>query len=1272
MLFNTIVWALCIVNKAFSQLHWTRSETPNPLIQARDHFVGHSDGRFYIIGGFGAGTRLNEYDSVQETYTNIPNNFSFGSNTGQSSTQIDNTLYMLPDSSASIILFNLDTKSITNISFPGRATKYRCMTHWNRYLFITGGKNATTSFSYFLVYDMTKQEWLSGTALPQPRVIHTCNVVNDKLYMIGGAAGGAKTDGIIMIRLNTTGGCCNGKWITINGTLYTRKSEHRSVVWNNVIYAAGGLDGYADVDIIQTDTGEVYRDSQMYYAKRRQGMVQANGEIFVFGGIPSANIDYYQHAVIPTVEPTASPTDATVQPTHTPTTATTQPTPNTFLPTVTPTKHPSLIPTIRTDAPTISPTNQSSAPTLTPFIPSAAPTQSPTPCLDFAVSNDGNGDRDNITLELSRFFQTNLNFTQNGQSVQIHSNQGFGSVMECNGTSDICHIQCSNTIAESFCTASSVVATNINLLQLVIECDGQGACFSMIVNISSHSINTIDIVCNGFKSCLSMNIALNGISTDSVYVKCSGVESCKSMEMSLLDTTTSHVALLCSDARSCEEVAINVKVVDNGQLSLHCMGKYSCNSMSIELQFASSSVICYDDYSCNGVALKSSGDVDMQIDFVLHKFSANVQIIHPKQDMVTITCGNPEDQRFIRYEMDQILSEEDVMTLARAEYDSLRMPCEGVSIDCTTDEKYPKSCDIEYAVNPLNLSRLLSLDTSNVTCYQVELSSLFTPFCSGSCSNTTFYVYNISLLLDVNFNVDNQSHTELYLKCDTFFGSDNSTLETFAEIDAIFENVFSYFDRTIIHNVLGGPVTEFGDKLFLLDCNTTRFEMLKFMTNISIESEIDNEKAFNQIFDPDGEFIGRSEKLLSKLFGLSVTIIPEIIQEIIPEITTIVKGLFEVWQWILIVIAAALLVLVIAYCLYKYCRKRKWMEVRNPFIIPIAIGRYDENPENPEFEGYLSNLDGIDHDIRNTVELFAGIYNYDVFPNYRESIQQEWTRRQILNLLYGKAEYLANNIPYYDGLVVIISSHGLNDAVLTSDYKTIKKSDIHRIFSKAKDENTAIRDIPRLFVFDCCDGSYAQEIEDRQSIMEENKDKPQNNDVKYEVIKKDDSERLDHRNEWAQEESNPDHKLVLLHAANKNFQSKLRTDIGSLFIERLLGKIRENENIHWLFTTQCWRWCKNKQTLWEITSEIQHELHDEGKQLPEYKYNNDTERIVFIKNQKEKAVIDDSYEYKYAERGDHREIELAMIPINNDGNVLGKNMDATQKHVGEVVIKYKK
>eukprot|EP01084_Bolivina_argentea_P278897 476675_1 len=300
---------------------------------------------------------------MTENFTNHPNTWDFYQQYGQSSTQIDNILYMLRRNSPNVTAFNLETLSvIETIPFPGSGKQFRCMAHWNQYLLITGGHNGSRPISEFHIYDITNSDWFTGSAMPDIRQRHTCNVAQQTLYVMGGSTSTGRSDDIISLNLSIS---FLGEWKIMNGVLHTAKYEHRSVVWQNIIYNTGGNGGDKDIDFLDSITGDAHLDSVMIYTKRMHAAVCVNSTIFVFGGIPTANNQYFQYAVIPTLSPTLSPTIPSLQPTISPTQLT-------MIPTLSPTRitySPILPPTERTDSPSLTPTTAipTKSPTTDPF-----------------------------------------------------------------------------------------------------------------------------------------------------------------------------------------------------------------------------------------------------------------------------------------------------------------------------------------------------------------------------------------------------------------------------------------------------------------------------------------------------------------------------------------------------------------------------------------------------------------------------------------------------------------------------------------------------------------------------------------------------------------------------------------------------------------------------------------------------------------------------------------------------------------------------------------
>ena len=157
-------------------------------------------------------------------------------------------------------------------------------------------------------------------------------------------------------------------------------------------------------------------------------------------------------------------------------------------------------------------------------------------------------------------------------------------------------------------------------------------------------------------------------------------------------------------------------------------------------------------------------------------------------------------------------------------------------------------------------------------------------------------------------------------------------------------------------------------------------------------------------------------------------------------------------------------------------------------------------------------------------------------------------------------------------------------------------------------KNPNCRKVPRLFIFDCCDGQNAKQHQYRDieahddliTITEENA-----NEIEHDLPKHVSLSKV-HGGEslvWAQDEDNPDYRLITIHAANQGFQSKMSKEIGSYVITgftRLLKDNIMNRN--------------NDLFLYEIFDNIQTELHDKGKQHTVNIFNDGTRFVKFLKH----------------------------------------------------------
>jgi len=243
---------------------------------------------------------------------------------------------------------------------------------------------------------------------------------------------------------------------------------------------------------------------------------------------------------------------------------------------------------------------------------------------------------------------------------------------------------------------------------------------------------------------------------------------------------------------------------------------------------------------------------------------------------------------------------------------------------------------------------------------------------------------------------------------------------------------------------------------------------------------------------------------------------------------------------------------------------------------------------------------------------FGDRMNYEVHPSYDltapNGLKMQWTKSEIEDLLNQKSDELTNNIDAYDGLVVIFSGHGKHDSIITSNGQLISKQKIYQHFTLEKDQ-VAVRSIPRLFVFDCCDGQYYSEAIYKQinEINTKGNGGKGSDESQTEMINEHDQIQYEYDkvSHWRQNENNPDHNLVVIHAANRGFQANADGKVGSYLIHFLTKLVTASVN------PKCRRRCCGPEYLGEIIQEIQNHLERKEKQLVVPFYLNGTERIAF-------------------------------------------------------------
>eukprot|EP01084_Bolivina_argentea_P233266 392938_1 len=962
---------------------------------------------------------------------------------------------------------------------------------------------------------------------------------------------------------------------------------------------------------------------------------------------------FFAHIVLgvisnPTDDPTDIPTGEPtwVYPTTDPTKALSCPG---CSPSINPTQPPSLAPNIApTLVPSISPTSPPSiAPSSPPSIsPTLAPSQSPTACIDYSQHYNSTDGKDKIkTIKFKKnFLLGNQSFDSNVKRyIADIDNYFYDEEINCTGVAvDICLIGCYNP----------------------------GFCAEMRVNpVSNIKLSELRLICAARKSCRHFSMDI------------------------VADTNIASVTIICASSLSCDNS--DISIVGHGaiKLSILCIESKSCQNMNVSLMNTDNiapinvTVWCYDAYSCDGLLIDTDNSPGIFISLNVYQYSEDIFIDYYHYKNVNVQCSF-EDKRYIRYDTNVLLDASELLQTSRSEYKTTqRLPCEDITIVCSNNSHFHQECTYQYSLaNNFSLVNLLN-NKNKPDCYWLEIGQLYQAHCEGTCGDKIiYYHYNQTINLDLIFDHDLENDNNIsYRKCNEYFGTNNDTEDSLSSIDAVFESVlytiisFSSNDF-ILHDIITPPMTLLSDGKTFIECTKKQRNIIKITTNLTIETRIQNENRITEIFDESSPFVNTSATLLSKLFGIPIKL---------NSLEKISLSQLGVKNWIVIVIIAGSLAIIISIILLIvwYDRNQKGklealtIYIRNPMIIALGIADYEENPTKPQIDGYFPDLNGLEIDIYNIRNLFQDILNYDVFPRFKGFPKLQWTRKEFMNLLETQATILDKNVAIfdenqnktggiYDGLVVFISCHGIKDYIATSDYIKVNKTAIHRLFTNNRPN---IRKIPRIFVFDCCDGEEEREDGFRtdtiyQKTLENDEilTKEPNENIELQSVSKNieldsacknvelktvsknvELKTVSDVPSWLRGEDNPDFQLVTVHAANEGFQSKMNSETGSYVIAGLIQKLTKN-------ITQN----NNEKFLFRILDEIQEELHSGSKQHTVNTFNDGTRYIKFMTSTSG-TLYEENNEIELMELLDKNEVD-ANIDVDksneiiDDGQLVGK------------------
>eukprot|EP01084_Bolivina_argentea_P051231 94230_1 len=334
----------------------------------------------------------------------------------------------------------------------------------------------------------------------------------------------------------------------------------------------------------------------------------------------------------------------------------------------------------------------------------------------------------------------------------------------------------------------------------------------------------------------------------------------------------------------------------------------------------------------------------------------------------------------------------------------------------------------------------------------------------------------------------------------------------------------------------------------------------------------------------------------------------------------------ELWAIMLIITGLLIIVIIIIYYLRKnrrlkleLAKKEKHLHyVTNPLVISIGIANYYnlEDVMNPGADIFCNDLNGIDRDYEN-IKRLCKLLNYNLYP---KEIKVEWTENEIIQFIKEKTKLASFKIDTlnenvknakrivngYDAIICIFSGHGYKNCIITSDYQLINKTAIHRLIST---NHPQLRHIPRIMIFDVCDGDETRSIHNADydnSSTDDESDEKLTGPVRVPVDKGKNfgvnDIKLDNQvsSIWHSDQQNPDYKLSLISAANEGFMAKINSIDGSYliyeFVKRMIANIEQNN----LF-------------FGDIIDMIQEDLHNDGKQQITATFNNNTRYLKFVK-----------------------------------------------------------
>ena len=309
------------------------------------------------------------------------------------------------------------------------------------------------------------------------------------------------------------------------------------------------------------------------------------------------------------------------------------------------------------------------------------------------------------------------------------------------------------------------------------------------------------------------------------------------------------------------------------------------------------------------------------------------------------------------------------------------------------------------------------------------------------------------------------------------------------------------------------------------------------------------------------------------------------------------------WWLILILVVVSLVIFggIAALCFHQRKLRKEVdivanigaKEMRKGLIVSVPIGHYERSsfPDLP-----------VDRDCRNMKEL-AEFLKFDFLTI---DGKLKWTEREVMDFMtnsVGKEFFDDEGTAKYDGLIVSLSGHGVRNHIVTSDGKLMDRTAIHRCISE---QYPKIRDFPRIFLFDACDGAGDREKTKESVDAKKAKVDSQSIDMEDSAQSEETNkgQEVQRKTKWTTDTKNPDYNLITVHASNAGYVAKMHgsEQVGSyltyFFVQKLKRDVEDG----------------NTNGLGAMMDNIERLLHDSGKQLIRTEFFSETRKLRIERN----------------------------------------------------------